>query len=286
MRIVTRTVYGSAMQSAQFLGLPYIVQPSSTLNEKFGIQANAIPGGDERHAARFFVIGNRGHRNVTGADGIGYTDPVNHAATDASVFGPVPFVLREVANDLPVERRNQYALRKIEQHNGQTYVAYYAKELNLTGATINLQRTVIEDGNRITTPFVPSNQNLNPQPLSTTEGEGNVITASGEYVSASTVVTINFTELDAEEYRNVARILYGDEKYAVISEIAFVGAVSRIVTGEGMGNNTIDYREIIAAQIVSFVSTYYHLVLQNNGFSFTADVGVSEPLFAIQEENP
>ena len=281
MRITTRTVYGAAMQTAQYLKLPYNVQESSTLNEKFGIQASAVLSDEERHAVRYLCIGNGGHRAVVGADGIAYTTPNHHEATDAACFRHLPFVLREVTDDLSAEQRAKYALRRQETHNGREYFAYYAKRMDLTNVEVNLQKTQVDGNNQTTEPFTPTAANLNPQPLSETADEDNVIEASGEYVAGSAVVTIDFNEADAAELRNVAQILYGDEKYAVISEIAFVGGVDRVVTGPGPGNNDISYQEVVAAQVATFVAVYYQLNLQNNGFSFTADVGITEPLFAL-----
>lgn len=283
MRNVTRTVFGAAMQTAQYLGKPYLVQENSTLNEKFGVQANAAPGENERHAVQYFAIGNGGHRAITGADGIAYTTPNNHAATDAACFNHIPFVLREVSNDLSVEQRGQYALRRLETHNGTQYVAYYAKRLTLDNVNVNLQKTQIDGNNQTTTPFVPTAGNLSPTPVGEDAGTDNVIVASGEYVSGSAVVTINFNQADVDELREVARILYGDEKYAVISEVALVGGVDRTTTGPGPGTTSINYLEAIATQITTFISTYYQLNMQNNGFTFTADVGITEPLFIAEE---
>lgn len=284
MRIITRTVFGAAMQTAQYLGKAYQVQENSTLNQKFGIQANTFPANDERHAVKYFCIGNGGHRAITGADGISYTTPNNHAATDGACFNHLPFVLREVANDLTVEQRAQYGLRRIETHNGLQYVAYYAKRLVLDNVNVNLQKTTVEGNNQTTNPFVPTAANLSPTPLGEQATNTEVVTASGEYVSGSAVVTINFNQADADELREVARVLYGDEKYAVISEIALLGGVDRTVTGSGAGSSSINYLEVIAAQVTTFISTYYQLNMQNNGFTFTADVGIAEPLFTVEEE--
>lgn len=280
-RIVTRTVYGAGMQTAQYMGKPYQVQENSTLNEKFGIQVNNLPSNDERHAVRYFCIGAGGHRVVTGADGVAYTTPNHHEAVDAACFKHMPFVLRETTDDLSQEQRAKYALRREETHNGRSYFAYYGKRLDLDTVEVNLQKTTVDGSNQTSEPFVPTASNLNPQPLSETADEDNVIEASGEYVSGSAVVTIDFNAADAEELRRVAQILYGDENYAVISEIALVGGVDRVVTGPGPGNNQINYTEVLAAQITTFIACYYQLNMQNNGFTFTADIGITEPLYAL-----
>tara|TARA_B100000700_G_scaffold208593_1_gene229309 strand:- start:58971 stop:59828 length:858 start_codon:yes stop_codon:yes gene_type:complete len=283
MRIVTRTVYGAAMSTAQYLRLPYTPKESSTLNEKFGIAANELPGEEDLYGVRYFAIGDGGHSAVTGADGKPYISPNNHAATDAACFNHVPFVLREISDDLTVEERKKYGLRKKETHGGREYFAYYLKRLDVENVRINMQKTVATDGSQTTQPFTPTSANLNPQPMSETDLESNVIQSSGEYVAANAVVTIDFNAADAEELRNVARIIYGAEHHAIISEIALVGAVDRTTTGPGPGNQTIQYREAIGTQVVTHITSYYQMNMQNNGFTFTADVGGTEPLFTATE---
>lgn len=283
MKIVTRTVYGAAMQSAQYLGKPYIVQENSTLNEKFNIQAGRLPDEEDRHRVGWYCIGNKGHRIVAGSDGVPYTDPVQHSATDASLYGHLPFVLRETTDDLSVEQRKSYGLRREETYNGRAYFAYYAKKLDLDVVNINLQKIVIENGAQIKQAFIPTTSNLNPTPLSESEEQDAVIEASDYIVSSSAVLTLAFRESDVEELKSAARIIYGNERYAVVSELGLIGAVEKIVTGKGPSNTTINYTEIIASQIVVHISSYYQLNMQNSGFTFVADVGAAEPLFVASE---
>ncbi len=283
MRTVTRTVYGAAINSALQLGIPFIPPENSTLNQKFSINPTLNPGPSERYRMNYITIGNGGHQAVTGADGIPYTTPNNHAATDASLYRHIPFVLRELSDDLTVGQRANYALRRIETHDGVQYAAYYAKRLDLESAEINLQKTNVVDGIQSTQPFVPTSANLNPVPMSASEQESNVILSSGDFVTASSPITIEFDAVSANELRNVAMVLYGSENLAVISEIGFVAGVERDVTGVAVGGTTINYRDIIAAMITTHVTVFYQLNLQNYGFTLSADVGVTEPLFAIAD---
>lgn len=43
---------------------------------------------------------------------------------------PFPFIIRKEANDLDADERAQYRLRRTEYHNGEPYIAYYAKVLD------------------------------------------------------------------------------------------------------------------------------------------------------------
>lgn len=283
MRTVTRTVYGAAINSALQLGIPYLPPENSTLNQKFSIHANLNPSPNERYRMNYIVIGNGGHQVITGADGIPYTTPNNHKATDAALFRHIPFVLRELDDDLTAGDRAKYALRRLETHDGVQYVAYYARRIDLDNASISMQKTSIVEGIQSTQPFVPTSANLNPQPLIDVEQQSNVITSSGDFVTASAPVEILFEAIDAQELRNVARVLYGSENLSVISEIGFVAGVERDLTGPIVDSGTITYRDVVGASITTHVSVYYQLNLQNNGFTLAADVGVTEPLFAIAE---
>ena len=275
MHMYTRTVYGAAAQTAANRNLTYIPPDHSTLNEKFSIQELAVLEAGEGHSITHFVIGNNGHRAAVGADGFAYTSANNHQPTDAACYGHLPFIIRPITDDLTIAERANYALRRQETHGGVDYFVYYAKKLDVSGATVILNKTNIDAGISTTVPFEPTTDNLNPTPLEPTAGT-NIIESSGEFVSASSAVTILFDANDATELRNAALIIHGSEEYALISEIGFLTSVEHVVT-EG----AVTYTELVQASIAIFVSCYYQMVMQTNGFEFIADAGITEPLLII-----
>lgn len=284
MHTVTPTIFNGQIASAQFKGKVHIPMTNTTLNEKLNIQPQQSPGNDDKHITQYYCIGNHGHRAYTGADGRQKMLPVPHRIDRGALYNHVPFVLRELTDDLSPAIRADYALRKVEQlPDGNTYVAYYAKRLNLENVEANTREIQIIDGQQHTRPWVPTSETLNPSHPEL-DSDGKVIQASGEFLAVSSPLHINFSEHDAEELRNVARILYGSESDAVVSEIALVSAVSRMVTGEAAGNNTINYLEAIATQCVAYANLYYQMNLSTQGFSFTADVGSTEPLYVGQAD--
>lgn len=276
MRILCRTIYGSALQTSQLLGVPHKIVPYSTLNEKFDIQPGVLPGPNERCAAQYFVIGAGGHRHVMGADNVPYTTPIEHSPNHAALYRHMPFVLREMNNDLTIAQRAKYGLRRLESHNGRQYAAYYAKRINLENVEANMEHTTMNEGVPTTVPFIPTSADLNPTPpqLPST----GVVTTSGNYLSATAVVPINFDANDVAELKNVARIMFDNELMAVISEIGIVSGVDRVVTGPGQGNTTFNYNEIIGAQIVTHITSYYSVGFTNQGFDFKVEIGATEPL--------
>lgn len=276
MRIITRSVYGAYLQTSLLMKLPFVMIPNTTLNEKFNIQSGIAPQAGELPSLKYFCIGNAGHRHVTGADGIPYTTPVNHRASDAALFNHLPFVLREINNDLGPAQRQNYALRKEESINGKLYYAYYLKRLNLANVENVMQRTTVVNGLSSTLPFTPSSSNLNPtQPELPSTG---VMPTTGDYLSTTAVVDVLFDSNDVTELINVARILYDNDLMAVISEIGLCTGVDRVVSANGPGGTTFNFNEAVAVQIASFITSFYSMSFTNNGFDFQIELGATEPL--------
>lgn len=274
MRIITRTVWGASLQTSLLLGLPYNPQEKSTLNEKFDIEPNSDLRGTIPHV-KYFSIGNGGHRVIQGADGIPYTSPINHRASDAALFNHLPFVLREPSDDLTIDQREHYALRRRETINGKPYIAYYLKRMNLSTVEMMLQHTNVVEGNATTTPFEPSNGNLNPEhPELPNEG---VITTDGNYLTSSAIVPVLFDANDVEELVNVSRVLYDNEERAAISEIGLCSGVDRVVTTEGVGGQ-FNYRESIGVQVATHITGYYPVGYTNRGFDLQIEAGATEPM--------
>lgn len=274
MRIITRTVWGASLQTSLLLGLPYTPQENSTLNEKFDVEPGADLDDVLPHV-NYFCIGNGGHRVIQGADGIPYTSPVNHRASDAALFNHLPFVLREVEDDLTLDQRAHYGLRRREIIDGVAYIAYYLKRMDLRSVVTELQHTNVIEGNATNVPFIASNANLNPEhPQLPNEG---VITTDGNYLTSSAIVPVVFDEDDVKELVNVARILYDNEQRAAISEIGLCSGVDRVVVAEGP-NGQFNYREALGVQIATHITGYYPVGYTNRGFELQIEAGATEPM--------
>lgn len=279
MEQVTRTVYGAAVQSSLFLGVACQYPEFSTLNKALNIRANQPPSNTARPSLSFYVWGNRGHKISVGANGIPLNEIVQHRATDAGLYGMLPFVLREVNNDLTASERTKYCLRRQEEHNGVLYYAYYGRRLNKSNLVPAMYYTQVEDGESTTTNFIPTAANLTPTPPSVSNTGTNLITA--DYVSARSRMALEISENEVAEMLNVAKVLFDDERYAIISEIGLVTSVDLAVTAPGFGGATFNFLETIGAQIAAHVATYQALVYTNTGTTIEMDVGVNEPLFSL-----
>ena len=279
MRTITRTIYGSRLQTAMLLGLPFVSAANTTLNEKFAVQSGVQPAGGTPPTVGYFCIGNGGHRNVTGTDGKPYTSPVQHDPGDAALYSHLPFILREPDNDLSSLDRAKYALRKQITVSGEQYIAYYLKRMDLSDIDLIMMLNTTVDGVTTSVPYIPSAGNLNPTaPLIPPTG---IISTTGTYLSASGLLNLNFTAQDVLELIAVAEIMYENPLMAIISEIGLVAGVDAIVTVDDFEGNPFNYEEAIAAQIVTHITAHYPVAFTSLGFDFALEMGAAEPQIGV-----
>ena len=277
METYRRTVYGAALQTAQVLGLPITIHPNTTLNEKLQINPTATLNTHEIPTMKYLSIGIGGHRGTTGADGMALIETLQHSAADASSYRMLPYVMRPLSSDLNSTEIDRYALRRMETHNGIDYAVYYLRRIDLSDVVISLKKKVVSNGKETVSEFVPGLEVLDPIPPVTTPG-ANVV--DGTYLYATAQVKIDFDSFDAQEILNSAKILYGDEKYAFISEFGFVTGVDRMLPSQ-TSDGTFTMREVVAAQIFCHVSALQPIYNQKNGFEAMYEVGISEPLMVL-----
>lgn len=276
---VTRTIYGAAVQSSLFLGLPFSFPEYTTLNQHLSIQKDTLPALNERPTLSYYIWGNRGHTMIMGTDGIPLNDVVQHRATDAGLFGQLPFVLREVNQDLTQAERAKYVLRRQEEHNGVAYYAYYGRRLDKTNMSVGNYLTQVQNGVGTTVPFKPTQANLTPTPQQLANSSTNLINA--DYVAARARMTLAMSEQDVAEMLNVAKVIFDDERYAIVSEIGLCTGVDKAINASSYGGGTFQFMEAIGVQIAAHVAVYNPLLQTNTGVQIEMDIGVNEPLYAL-----
>lgn len=277
MMQVSRTIFSSYIQTCLLTGLSYAMALNSTLNELFGVENGIAP--PTTPTLGYFAIGNGGHKMTVGANNIPLITSVQHKGTDAALFNHLPFILREIGNDLSAGERSNYALRRIETHNGLQYVAYYLKRLPLVGVVPDMELITVVNGAQSVSVFNSTSANLNPTPSTPANTGVNVV--SGDYVAASAKINITLSAADIVELLNVATIIYGDSSYAIISEIALCSGVDKMVQSPSQGNSLINFNEAIAVQVMSFISSTFALQANSSGLNVLLDIGSSEPVWAL-----
>jgi len=273
---VCRTAYGAYLQTCLKLGLPFSLIANTTLNERLGIQAGVAPSAGEIPKMKYLVFGNRGHKTIVADDGSEEIVPVPHDASHAGLYGLIPIVIRDLDNDLPAELRKQYALRRIEPHNGVNKIAYYALRLDYTAVKTTLQSLTTVDGEVKVDPFVPDSSRLNP-PVPEISNSG-VVLGSETSISASAIVSIRLTENQIAEILNAHRVRTGSSRSPVISELGFTSGVDRNVQASNGGAGSFLFNEVIAAQLNVIISTHHAIGYSSNGATLAFDVGNTEPL--------
>jgi hypothetical protein len=253
-----------------------VIPEKTTLNEKFGILADyELPEGTYP-VAKYAAIGRGGHKVVTGADGSPLVDLHVHRASDAALFTHIPFILRELSNDLDDIERAKYGLRRIETYDNIQYVAYYLKRLDFDGITTDLSLVTVEDGNVTAIPYEPSASDLNPTPVEIDPTE--VTTTSGQYLTATTRFTLALSAADVLEIVRACEIIYGNPLYAVISEVGLCSGKDVLSTAQNADGPVFQYVEAGAVQLNTAVCTHHPLNELNQGINLSYEVGGSESL--------
>lgn len=281
MQNVIRTVYGAHIQTCQYLGKPVNIKPFTTLNEKHDITVQEVISETEIPKIGYLAIGNKGHKFTINGDGVAIPSIVQHRATDAALYNQLPFILRETVSDLTPAERAKYAHRKVITVNDVDYIAYYLKRIDTASVIPELNyRTVTTDPDTNTTTvvtetFTPNSSNLSP--VAPVIANDSVTETTGDYITATAKITFSLSETDVQEILNACNIIYGDEAYAMISEIGICSGVDRIyeLTYNGVTSN---YKEANFVQVTSFISTFISLPHSTDGINSILDVGSTEPL--------
>jgi hypothetical protein len=278
MNTVQATAYGAKLLVHMLIGKAPVIDSHSTANERLDIEPSARPTITETMKLGILMAGNLGHVGVTGNRGIALTSPQNHLATDASLFGPVPFCLRTIDNDLPLEQRNRYALRKQINIGGVEYFAYYGLRIEIDPDEVNVEMVKIttEDGQSKEEPFVPDTSNLYPDPI--TLPVAGAVTATDVKIAVKAIFEVPLSENDIAEYVNVAKIMNGgDERYAIISEFALCTGADRTIQVTST-QGQVNFLESIGTQVYCFAADYKAVYMNDQTLNIRFDIGNQVPL--------
>lgn len=281
MSNITRTIYGAAIQNELLLGLKHQVREFTTLNEKFDIAAGMPTANDEVPVLGYLAIGMGGHRMVSGSEGAPYPEDNFFSPASGALYRHLPFVIREVGQDLNSTERRRYGMRKLIQADGRNQIAYYLRRWDKTNIAVNMFHNVPTGGSGSTppgviiTPFVPDSSNLNPVPP--TLPNTGAVSTDGAYLSTSSVMNLDFSEADINELLNVGRLLFQNERQMIISEMGLVAGIDSVITSSA-ATGGVDYYEAIQATLVAHSAVYYAVAHMNKGFEYSLELGAIEPL--------
>ncbi len=272
---VVRTGVAGLVQTGQYVGKPVPALPNSTLNQKLGINPDQDIPANTVQTVRYVAIGDGGHDFVVGDSGRKKWEAVRHLPRHTALYNQLPFVLREMDNDLTAAERSKYRLRRIEEHNGKSYYAYYLRVLDLSDSDVGMELRHVEAGVTTATPYTPTLEDLNPTPPVLSAGQA--VTTAGDYIATSLKVPFTMSPTDITEFNRAMEIIRGETGWGQISEMALVAGVDANVNGLFNGE-TKQYVDVLRAQVVSYISTAYVTEFQTDGFTMNLDIGNVEPL--------
>lgn len=272
---ITRTIYSSHLSTCKMLNRPFTVLPNSTLNQKFNLHANELPATNEYPMLGYIGIGNKGASYEMTTSGYILTTPIPHLARDASLYNFIPFLVRDINNDISSTERLKYRLRVPLTINGTTYVAYYLRTLDIQNLIPTVELRNVQGKTITTTAFTPTQSDLAPTPpvLSTS----NLNDPNGDYLVSTAKIAFALDQTDITNIMDACALLYGDPRYAVINEIAICTGVDKILQGS-FGSATGNYTDTIATQVAAFISQYHALTTNTTQVSILLDAGRVEPL--------
>lgn len=270
-----RSIYGAYLQTCALLGFNVDIKPNSTLNQKFDLFPNEIFNSDETPTVKYLTIGNGGHTASMGVDGLPLINPVPHSPRHAALYNHLPFIIREVTEDLTPGERLLYRLRVPRTIDGVNYMCYYAKVLDLSMVEPKIELRNNTDGIITATDFTPSLADLNPvKPVIPVNGN---ITSTGNYLASTAKIEFVMNEAEITELLNACNIIYGSDNYAFISEIGLCSGVDRSLMGN-FGGPSSAYTEAVGVQIMNFISTAIPAYALSTSITQTIDVGSTSPL--------
>lgn len=274
-----RTLIGDYIQNVKLPGIPYEMHEFTTLNEHFGVQAGIAPDKGVYPNLQYMVIGNKGHKIITGPDGSPAFGDYEYMCDQVTCYGHIPFIVREINNDITPGERERYALRVVKEYNGTTYVLYYARRIDLSNARAVFKCVRQKDGLKETESYTYTTDNMHAVPPRY-DSNGTII---GTEVSlfTSTTITISFSAEEVADIIQGYRIINNTTVAPVLSEIGLCSGVDKSVPLIG---TNIYYNEVIACQVNCFINTANSLRHDNNGLRFEFDLGSSEPMTAVENQ--
>lgn len=278
---ITNTLAGLRLQTIKLLGLDFQTREKSTVNEHLSILPGLKLDPQTYPRAEYLIVGNQGH-TISTEGNLPNVLALRHQPTDAAPWGIMPLVLRPVDSDLDAATRAKYGLRREEEHDGKKYYAYYAKRLNYQTVEAKDYYHKTVDGETTTVEFNYTDANLHPQkptmPDYDYETSDQTVLDDGEYVSTSATVRIFMDENDINEYMNVAAVIYGDPRKAVISEFCLCSGIDHQTTGESATGSDFLYDEVACCQVNVFLTTFTNLSQQNGALGYNISIGQPEAM--------
>lgn len=281
---ITPHQMGGLVATCLLLNKPMLFPPNSTLNQALNVLPSVFPTPTEKPVLKYFAISNKGLYATSPAPGINTTGEIPNAYTDTGMFNYVPFVLRETAEDLPAIERAKYRIRRLEDHGGVMYAAYYLKVIDTSTTEPSLNIRTLTGGSVEPIAYNPTLADLLPTPKTPTALVEAANVTSGQYAGNTAVLDLTLTESDVTEIINACTIIYGSPSAAVIAKIGLYSGYDRQITGSEDASG-LARTEAIGCVLHCTVGTDEKLGPLRPRVPILFDAGTLEPLYNYEADS-
>lgn len=279
--MATRHAQGNLVLLHQYFGKPITVAaPYSTLNQRFGIEAATalLPG--ETIVTQYVAIGNGGAFSSVNAQGAMKLTSSQHLTSHSGLYNQLPYVVRDIANDLSPIERAKYRMRVPFTKGGSDKVAYYLKkiDLSLVSTPTLEQREIVSSGGVTSvdvTPFNHVQNDLVPTAVQLTNTQ--VMQVGAKYIAASCMVPFELTAEEYTEFSNACAVMFDDTGFDSITDVALISGVDRVITNL----SGVTYTEAIQARVMSSYPSVLTPTILSGGFSMDLKVSVVDGMLEI-----
>lgn len=263
-----RTIYNLKLNDAMLANKHYNTLPNTTLNEKFNILTGAkIPKG-KYPVMKYFVIGIGGEEIIQDLSGYKLS---RHQCTDAALYKHIPFILRELDNDLQPFERVEYRLRNKVEINGKEYYAYWMKIADNIDYRPYIYKISLRNGVKTVSQLqTDTDKFLNPVPYKKPKTIND--TTATDYALDKYTISFYLSPFDVIELKNVYEIL-GLKTDDKITELGLCHGYDIEIEG---------FLETIETQIDFHIDLNLDTMIEfnlKNSFKRDIVLGGSEPIF-------
>lgn len=275
MEYTTPTIFSAQYLTSLLLGKSYVPPYDQTLNKKWNVALSTSPPPNSRPILKYLAIGNGGHTisNTNGAAPY-LMNPITHRPNHIALYNHIPWVMRDLNNDLTPTERDNYRMRVQITAGGSNYIAYYLKVLDTSSTSPTISKITWNNGLRNTTAFSNSDAILNPTPISLT---GSTQNSTDNYLAVESKIDIIFDTATVDAIKDACSKIYGTTDYAVISEVGLYQGID-VQISSTIGGNTVTHNESIQTQPTMFANMFAALEFIDTPATFSIDIGSLEPM--------
>jgi hypothetical protein len=209
----TASIYYRDITLSMLKGVEYKPKNNTTLNEKFNILPTQKPNDSKKYPSlKYMMIGNGGVNTL-----FDVLKTSEHTTLDGCLFNPIPFLIVNKSQDLTLEERQKYRLRKETVINSIEYVEYYLKVIDDVPIDNDVFNVINNGETNLLTPF-DYNQSriLNPIPR---VKEDFITQDYNQYVAITSTIRFYLSVTEMENIKNAIKLKYGETTPVILTEL-------------------------------------------------------------------